>query len=40
LSKSIRFLGLALFAWAGVRAVSLGIVPGAEALSFDSSATR
>ena len=40
MSKSIRFLGLALFAWAGVRAVSLGIVPGAEALSFDSSANR
>jgi hypothetical protein len=37
-SKSIRFLGLAIFAWAGVRAVSLGIVPGAEALAFDSSA--
>jgi hypothetical protein len=38
MSKSIRFLGLAIFAWAGVRAVSLGIVPGAEALAFDSSA--
>jgi hypothetical protein len=39
-SKSIRFIGLALFAWAGVRAVSLGIVPGTEALAFDSSAAR
>jgi hypothetical protein len=39
-SKSIRFLGLALFAWAGVRAVSLGVVPGAEALAFDVSAAR
>ena len=35
MSKSIRFLGVAIMAWAGVRAVSLGIVPGAEALAFD-----
>lgn len=40
MSKSIRFLGLALFTWAGVRAVSLGMVPGAEALSIDSPAAR
>jgi hypothetical protein len=39
-SRSIRFLGLAIFAWAGVRAISLGIVPGADALAFDSSAAR
>ena len=38
MSKSIRFLGFALFAWAGVRAISLGVVPGAEALEFDSAA--
>jgi hypothetical protein len=33
MSSSIRFLGLALFAWAGVRAVSLGLVPGTAALA-------
>lgn len=38
MSKSIRFLGLAIFTWAGVRAVSLGLVPGTEALALDSSA--
>lgn len=38
MSRSIRFLGLAVLAWAGVRAVSLGVVPGAEALAFDSAA--
>ena len=27
---SLRFLGLALFGWAGVRATTLGIIPGAE----------
>lgn len=37
MSKSIRFLGVAILAWAGVRAVSLGIVPGTEALAFDAS---
>jgi hypothetical protein len=35
MSNSIRFLGLAVIAWAGVRAISLGLVPGAEALAFD-----
>ncbi|MCL6698900.1 hypothetical protein LZ496_08920 [Sphingomonas sp. NSE70-1] len=40
MSKSIRFLGLAIFAWAGVRAISLGIVPGAKALEFDTSSAR
>ncbi len=35
MSHSLRFLGLAVAAWAGVRAVSLGLVPGAEALAFD-----
>ena len=37
MSKSIRFLGVAILAWAGVRAISLGIVPGTEALAFDAS---
>ena len=40
MSQSIRFLGLAVFAWAGVRAVSLGMVPGAEALAFDAVSSR
>ncbi|MEO5809728.1 MAG: hypothetical protein ABIR51_06705 [Sphingomicrobium sp.] len=35
MSHSLRFLGLAVAAWAGIRAVSLGLVPGAEALAFD-----
>jgi hypothetical protein len=30
MSNSIRFLGLAVLAWAGVRAASLGLVPGIE----------
>lgn len=30
MSASIRFLGLAVFAWAGVRAASLGLIPGTE----------
>ena len=35
MSRSIRFLGLAVLAWAGVRAISLGLVPGTGALAFD-----
>ena len=35
MSQSIRFLGLAIMAWAGVRAVSLGLVPGTQAFAFD-----
>ena len=35
MSQSIRFLGLAVMAWVGVRAVSLGLVPGTGALAFD-----
>ena len=35
MSQSIRFLGLAVLAWAGVRAISLGLVPGTQALAFD-----
>lgn len=36
MSSSLRFIGLALAAWVGIRAVSLGVVPGAEALAFDA----
>jgi len=35
MSNSIRFLGLAVVAWAGVRAISLGLVPGTQAFAFD-----
>ncbi len=35
MSHSMRFIGLAVIAWAGVRAVSLGMVPGTQALAFD-----
>ena len=35
MSQSIRFLGLAVLAWVGVRAVSLGLIPGTGALAFD-----
>jgi hypothetical protein len=33
MSASIRFLGLAVLAWAGVRAASLGLIPGTDSLS-------
>jgi hypothetical protein len=33
MSASIRFLGVAVLAWAGVRAVSLGLIPGAASLA-------
>lgn len=33
MSASIRFLGFAVLAWAGVRAVSLGLFPGTQALA-------
>ena len=33
MSASIRFLGFAVLAWAGVRAVSLGLIPGTEAFA-------
>jgi hypothetical protein len=35
MSQSIRFLGVAVMAWAGVRAISLGLVPGTDFLAFD-----
>ena len=40
MTASTRFIGLALFAWAGVRGVSLGLVPGTSALAFDRPARR
>ena len=35
MTASIRFLGVAVLGWAGVRAVSLGMIPGTEALALD-----
>ncbi|MCY7339748.1 MAG: hypothetical protein LH465_07355 [Sphingomonas bacterium] len=35
MSHSVRFIGFALVGWVGLRAVSLGLVPGAEAFAFD-----
>ena len=35
MSQSIRFLGMAVMAWAGVRAISLGLIPGTQAFAFD-----
>lgn len=40
MSKPIKFLGFAILTWAAVRAVSLGIIPGTQALAFDTSSTR
>jgi hypothetical protein len=40
MSQSIRFLGLAVFTWAAVRAVSLGLIPGMDAFAFDAAASR
>lgn len=40
MSRSIRFLGFAILTWAAVRAVSLGMVPGTEALAFDAQASQ
>lgn len=40
MSNSIRFLGVAVLAWAAVRAVSLGLVPGMQALAFDANAAQ
>lgn len=36
MSNSIRFLGAAILVWVAVRAVSLGMVPGTQALAFDA----
>ena len=40
MSKPIRFLGFAVLAWAAVRAVSLGMVPGLQTLAFDAEASQ
>jgi len=40
MSNSIRFLGVAIFAWATVRAVSLGLIPGVQALAFDTQSAQ
>lgn len=40
MSQSIRFLGFAVLAWAAVRAISLGIIPGTQALAFDAEASQ
>lgn len=40
MSHSIRFLGVAVIAWAAIRAISLGLVPGMQALAFDTRAAQ
>lgn len=40
MSQSIRFLGFAILTWAAVRAISLGIIPGTQALAFDAGALQ
>jgi len=40
MSNSIRFLGLAIVGWAAIRAVSLGLIPGTQALAFDAQAAQ
>ena len=40
MSSSIRFIGAAILAWAAVRAVSLGLIPGTEMLAFDAQAAQ
>jgi len=37
LSAPVRFLALVVFGWAGVRAATLGIIPGAEVFRVDAS---
>ncbi|MCY7399302.1 MAG: hypothetical protein LH466_10770 [Sphingomonas bacterium] len=38
MSRSTRFLAFALVGWIGLRAVSLGLIPGGEAIAFDRRA--
>ena len=38
MSRSLRFLGVAVAAWVGIRAVSLGMVPGTDMLAIDRPA--
>lgn len=40
MSQSIRFLGFAILTWAAIRAISLGIIPGTQALAFDADALQ
>ena len=40
MSNSIRFIGAAILAWAAVRAVSLGLIPGTGGLAFDAQAAQ
>ena len=40
MSQSIRFLGFAILTWAAVRAISLGVIPGTQALAFDAEAAQ
>ncbi len=40
MSQSTRFIALALFGWVGLRALSLGMIPGGEAFAFDRPAQR
>ncbi|MDQ3144046.1 MAG: hypothetical protein M3Q57_04105 [Pseudomonadota bacterium] len=35
MSRSLRFIGFALIGWIGLRALSLGLIPGAEAFAID-----
>jgi hypothetical protein len=38
MSQSLRFIAFALIGWVGLRAVSLGLIPGSEAIAFDRKA--
>ena len=40
MSQSIRFIGFAILTWAGVRAISLGLIPGAEGLALEADASQ
>jgi len=35
MSNSVRFIAIALVGWVGLRALSLGMIPGGEAIAFD-----
>ena len=38
MSQSVRFIAVALICWVGLRALSLGMIPGSEAIAFDRKA--
>lgn len=40
MKPSLRFLGLVMFGWAGLRAATLGVIPGAEVFRVDSSEAK